>query len=289
MITAQTTVPNSSGTARPRLSVPAGACDCHIHVIDGRFTLVNPGTGAKQGMSIPDYRLLMKRNGTTRAVIVQPKVYGTDNRCTLDAVAQLGADGRGIAVIAPDVAESDLAAMDAAGIRGVRFSLWNAADAVVGFEMMEPVARRIAPYGWHVQIHMGGDQIAEHADLFRRLPCPLVFDHMGRLPPRQGPDHPAFGVIADLVSADKAWVKLAGAYLNTRIGPPAYEDATRIARAFVAEAPDRLVWGSDWPHVTEGHKPDDALLLDLLGDWAEDEAVRKRILADNPKKLYGFA
>jgi len=283
------TVPNSSGTAHPRHKAPAGAADCHIHVLDPRFPTAKSGQTLAPGMTAADYRLLQKRNGTSRVVIVQPKPFGTDNRCIIDAVSQFGGNARGIAVIKPDVAEADLKAMNDKGIRGVRFSVWNAADAVVGIDMIEPVARRIAPYGWHVQLHMSGDQAVENAAMLKRLPCPMVFDHMGRLPPEVGPAHPAFKLIVSLVEQDKAWVKLAGAYLNTRIGPPEYADATRIARAFVAAVPDRLVWGSDWPHTTEKkHKPDDALLFDLLAVWAGDEKTRKRILVDNPKKLYGF-
>jgi predicted TIM-barrel fold metal-dependent hydrolase len=123
--------------------------------------------------------------------------------------------------------------------------------------------------------------------LLRRVPCPIVFDHMGRLPPELGVGHPAFAVITDLVDRDRAWVKLSGAYLNTRSGHP-YEDATAIAQAYVKAAPDRLVWGSDWPHVTESHTPDDAALFDLLTKWAPDDATRTRILVDNPARLYGF-
>jgi predicted TIM-barrel fold metal-dependent hydrolase len=154
--------------------------------------------------------------------------------------------------------------------------------------MIEPLARRIAALGWHVQIHMSGEQIVQSAALLSRLPCPIVFDHMGRLPPKDGPAHAGFRVIAELIAKGRAWIKLAGAYLNTEEGPPAYADATRIARAFVEAAPDRLVWGSDWPHVTEARKPDDALLLDLLSVWAGDERTRDRILVDNPARLYGF-
>ena len=138
---------------------------------------------------------------------------------------------------------------------------------------------------------MRGDQIADAADLWPRLPSPIVFDHLGRLPHPAGIEHPAFGIIRRLIDKGSTWLKLSGAYLDTKVGAPSYADATKVAHAYVKAAPERLVWGSDWPHPTESsaHKPDDAVLLDLLGAWAEDEAVRRRILVDNPQTLYGFA
>ncbi|MDR3669906.1 MAG: amidohydrolase family protein [Holophaga sp.] len=279
-------VPHSSGSNPPAAKAPANACDAHFHILDPRFPHRAPG--CPPGMTLDDYLLHQRRIGTTRAVVVQSKRDRTDHECLLDALGRFGANGRGIGVVLPDVSDAELKRLDAGGVRGLRFSVWNPVDTVTTVDMIEPLARRIAGLGWHAQIHMSGDQIAESAALLRRLPCPIVFDHMGRLPPDQGPDHPAFRVIAGLLDQGRAWVKLAGAYLNIRQGPPAYADATRIARAFVRAAPERLVWGSDWPHLTEPHKPDDALLFDLLTQWAGDESTRQRILVQNPAQLYGF-
>ncbi len=242
---------------------------------------------APVGMTMSDYRQLQRRLGTSRAIFVQAKYHRTDHACLLDAIARFDGNARGIGVVDPTAGDDELRRLDAGGVRGLRFSLWNPQDAVITVDMIEPLAARIADLGWHVQIHMSGEQIVQAAALLNRLPCPVVFDHMGRLPPSQGPDHPAFAVIADLVDRGRAWVKVAGAYLNTEHGPP-YADATRIARAYVAHAPERLVWGSDWPHVTEQHKPDDAALFDLLAVWAGTERNRRLILVDNPAKLYGF-
>jgi D-galactarolactone isomerase len=273
----QATVPNSSGTAPPRLAAPPGACDAHIHVLD-------------PGATIADYRLLQARIGTTRAIVVQPKVYGTDNACTLDAIARLGiASARGIAVVHPNVSDAELARLDAGGISGLRFSVWNPADTITSIAMIEPLSTRIAALGWHVQLHMSADQIVDNAALLDRIPAPIVFDHVGRLPPQTGIAHPAFAIIRRLLDSGRAWMKLSGAYLNTRSGPPAYADASAIARAFAQAAPQRMVWGSDWPHVTEREKPDDAVLFDLLADWVPDAVDRRRVLVDNPATLYGFA
>jgi len=282
-------VPNSAGTARPELKAPEHACDSHIHIIDARFPPAKPSAQTMQGGTAEDYRLLQCRIGTVRAIVVQPKHYGTDNRCTLDAVVRLGpTNTRGIAVVNAGVSDEDLRRLDAGGIRGIRFSVWNPADAVTTIDMIEPLSKRVHDLGWHVQLFMSGDQIAENAAMLDRIVSPIVIDHMGRMSPDLGPKHPAFEVICRLVDKGRTWVKLSGAYLNTVFGPPAYADASVIARAFSAAAPERVVWGSDWPHTTEKTKPDDALLFDLLAEWIPDENARRRALVDNPAELYGF-
>jgi D-galactarolactone isomerase len=282
-------VPNSAGTARPRLQAPPGACDCHMHIYDAeRFPPSRPGSRMQANAGVADYRRLQQRIGTTRTVVVQPAAYGTDNAVTLDAIARLG-NARGVAVVFPDVGDSELRALDAGGVRGIRFTVFDPATAVTRIDMIEPLARRMADIGWHVQIHMRGDQIVANADLLLRLPAAIVIDHMGRVPLPEGTSHAAFKVVRELVDKGNAWVKLSGAYQDTKIGPPTYADATALARAYVAAAPERMVWGSDWPHPTEKDKPDDALLLDLLSEWAPDAATRRRILVDNPQVLYGFS
>lgn len=279
-------VPHSAGTSPPHTRAPIGACDSHLHIADARFRLDLPARFT--GATFDDYRLLQRRIGTTRAVIVQTKLHGMDHSCLIDALQRLGGNGRGIGVLPPDTPVEEFKRLDAAGIRGLRFSVWNPADALTTMEMVEPTARRIADLGWHIQLHAMGDQIADAAAMLKRLPCPLVIDHMGRLPPRQGTEHPAYATIAGLLDSGKAWLKLSGAYLNSDEGPPCYEDASRVARAFCAANPERLVWGSDWPHATEAVKPDDARLFDLLTSWAPDDKVRQQILVTNPEALYGF-
>ena len=285
--------PNSSGTARPRLEVPALACDAHIHIYDPAFPQVaGPSlTATPQNATVDDYRRIQQRLGTQRCVVVQPRVYGTDNRATLDAVARLGpAQARGIAVVTPDVSDAELQALHDGGIRGVRMTLHAAVGAPTRIEMLGALAERIAPFGWHLQLHLQADQILAHADALAVLPCPLVFDHLARLPQPLGAGHPAFGVVRALLQAERAWLKLSGAYLNTAVGAPGYADTVAVARVWVDAAPTRLVWGSDWPHTTEEtHKPDDATLLDLLADWVPDPATRQAVLVSNPARLYGFA
>jgi predicted TIM-barrel fold metal-dependent hydrolase len=279
-------VPNSSGTNAPKLKAPANAADCHIHIYDPRFQShgAHPSNGAVQ-----DYRLLQKRIGVSRVVIVQPRNYVTDNSVTVDAIKQLGiANARGVAVLHPTVTDAELKALNDGGIRGIRFTVGNPKTAVVSIDMIEPLAKRIAEYGWHVQLNMEAQQIIDNADLLKRLPVQIVFDHMGKPHMPVGVNHESHRIIRSLLDARRAWVKISGAYIVSDIGPPGYADATPVAQAFVKAAPERAVWGSDWPHPGPKEHPDDAFLFDLLAEWAPDEATRNRILVDNPKKLYGF-
>jgi D-galactarolactone isomerase len=273
---------------QPTLKTPANACDAHIHIIDPRFAPADPATPAAQGQSLADYRTVQTQLGLRRAVIVQAKYYATDNRCTLDAIAQMQGQARGIAVVDTRVTDKELVRLHEGGICGLRFSLWNAGNQVVSVDMIRPLAERIAELGWHAQIHMAAEQILEQQSLLATLPVPVVFDHMGRLPAGANASHPAFRFIARLIDADKAWVKLSGPYLNTIEGGPRFSDVRTLARDFATLAPQRMVWGSDWPHVTEQHKPDDGELLGLLLEWTGSDAARQAILVDNPAQLYGF-
>ena len=285
--------PNSTGTEPARTKAPANAADCHMHIYDPRFAESNPRPGLNpKNATVQDYRLLQKRTGTSRVVVVQPRNYATDNRVTLDALAQLGANARGVAVVHPTITDAELRSFNAAGIRGIRFSLGDPRSAVVTIDMVEPLAKRVADLGWHIQFNVDGDLIVEQAALLQRLPTQLVFDHLGHPTLPAGIEHASHGIVRRLIDKGRTWVKLSGAYSNSKIGPPSYPDATRIAQAFVKAAPERLVWGSDWPHPGEQSKPplpNDALLFDLLATWAPKKATRNRILVQNPEKLYGFA
>lgn len=283
---AQQQVPWSSGTEMPTLKAPADACDCHMHIYDSRFPVAPNATLRPGDAHVEDYRLLQQRTGTARNVVVTPSTYGTDNSCTLDAIARIGATARGVAVVDTGVSDDELKRLHGLGIRGIRFNLVQAGATTV--EMLEPLSRRVNELGWHVQIHMLGDKIVEIEPLLQRLPSPVIFDHLGRIPQPAGIDHPAFAVISRLIDKGRAWVKLSGAYIDTKLGPPAYADTTKVAQAYVKAAPERLVWGSDWPHPTEKEKPDDAVLFDLLGVWAPSGATRRQILVDNPAAFYGF-
>lgn len=283
------TIPHTTGDAPPRHAVPPDACDCHMHFYDDAFVPPRPASRLVTNAGVPQYRELQKRLGTARVVVVQPAPYVNDNTVTLAAISAIG-NARGVAVVHPDVTDGELQRLHDGGIRGIRFSIFDPRTAAVSFDMIAPLAARMNARGWHVQLHLRGDQIVEHEALIDSLPCPIVFDHLGRVPQPGALQHPAFAIVRRLLQARRAWVKLSGAYADTKDGAPGYADAVALMRAYVAAAPERCVYGSDWPHPTESadSKPDDARLIDLIAEAAPDEAARKRILVDNPAVLYGF-
>ena len=259
-------VPWSSGTESPKLKAPANACDCHMHIYDAKYPTDPKATLKPADALVADYKLLQKRIGTSRNVVVTPSTYGTDNRVTLDAIAQIGPTARGVAVVDATVTDTELRRLNDLGIRGIRFNLVQAGATTA--EMIEPLSRRVNDLGWHIQIHMKGEQIAGIEDLLLRVPSPIVFDHLGRLAQPDALDNPGFKTISKLIDKGRTWVKLSGAYQDTKVGPPTYSDTVAVARAYIKAAPERMVWASDWPHPTEKDKPDDAVLFDLLAQWA---------------------
>ncbi len=284
-----TTIAHSSATRQPQLRTPPGACDAHLHIYDAALDVRTPEV--LRNATVAQYERLQALLGTQRSVVVQPRPYGTDHRVTLDAIARLGiANTRGIGVVHPGVSDAELQTLHQGGIRGVRFSLYTPHQAVVDFDMVEPLGHRLHELGWHLQLHWTAEQIVTHADLLLRLPTTLVFDHLARLPVPAGATHPAFALVRELIATERAWVKLSGAYLcSQQATGSGHPDVTDMARAWASLAPDRLVWGSDWPHTTEpDHKPDDTELLDLLLTWTGSEALYRQVLVDNPAQLYGF-
>jgi D-galactarolactone isomerase len=283
-------VPNSSGSAPAKLKAPVGACDCHHHIYDAaRFPPPHPDARILANARVEEYRLLQRRIGTSRNVVVTPAAYVVDNRVTLDAIAQLGANARGVAVVHPTVTDAELKILADGGIRGIRFALGDPKTASTTIDMIEPLSKRVDALGWHVQINTEAEKIVAAADLWNRLPSAIVFDHMGHVPQPTGLSHPVYDVVRRLVDKGRTWVKLSVTYDNTKDGPPGYADITKVAQAYIKAAPERMVWGSNWPHPNETTKPDDALVFDLMAQWAPDEATRNRILVQNPETLYGFA
>ncbi|KPH10770.1 2-pyrone-4,6-dicarboxylate hydrolase [Rhizobium acidisoli] len=278
----------SAGTAKPAFKAPSLTCDAHFHIYDSKYPAAANASLIPPDASLADYAKLRSRLGFERSIIVQPSTYGTDNSCLLAALAALGDAARGIAVVDTSVTDGELKRLDAAGIRGIRFNLGRAGATTI--DMIEPLSKRVADFGWHIQVHMKGDDIAEHAGLFQNLPVVTVFDHLGRIPQPAGKAHPAFKVVADLLENGKAYTKLSSIYQDTVVGPPTYEDMGALAKAYLALAPERVLWASDWPHPSPGKsgKPDDALLMDLCADWAADDATRRKIFVENAAGLYGF-
>src|SRR5689334_8821628 len=277
--------PYSSGSEAPKLAAPANACDCHMHIYDGRFPVAANATLRPPDALVTDYKLLQKRIGTTRNVIVTPSTYGTDNRVTLEAMQQIGPNARGVAVVDTSVKDDELKRMHDLGIRGIRFNLVQAGATTA--DMIEPLSKRVNDLGWHIQIHMKGEQIAGIEDLLLRVPSPIVFDHLGRLAQPNALDSPGFKTISKLIDKGKTWVRLSGAYQDSKVGPPSYSDTIPVARAYIKAAPQRVVWASDWPHPTEKEKPDDAVLFDLLAEWAPDPSRARLSWCRTPPRSMG--
>lgn len=272
----------------PRLIAPTGACDCHMHVYGpaARFPYAPSIKAPPADVPLETYLGLRQHLGLSRTVFVQPSAYGTDNACVLDAIAQTAPNGRGIAVIDPAAPDSEIARLNAAGMRGVRFH--DMAAGCLTLDVLEPVVARIAPHGWHVQIQLDGDGLVDLEARLVALPGNFVIDHMGRIPVDGGIERPAFRSLLRLLDTGRCWVKLSAPYHVSRSGPPAYADCTERARVLIRAAPERMLWGSNWPHPTARVKPDDVDLLDVLLDWAEDEKTLHQILVDNPTTLFGF-
>ncbi|GLS44287.1 2-pyrone-4,6-dicarboxylate hydrolase [Methylobacterium brachythecii] len=284
---AQHDVRYSTGHAAAAFRPPANATDCHFHIYDGRFPPASGGLVAPDATP-DDYCALQKRLGTTRGVIVQPSLYGVDNRPTLEGLAVLGPNFRAVAVVNPSISDAELQRMHGLGVRGIRFNLAQAGATTL--DMLEPLSKRVDALGWHCQVNMPGEKIVAAADTFLKIRGKLVFDHLAHCPQPAGIESETFKLIRRLLDQGNTWVKLTGLYNDTKIGPPSYSDSVTVARAFAQAAPNRVVWGSDWPHPTESqdNKPDDALMLDLLPAYLPDEGARQRLLVDNPAELYDF-
>jgi len=272
------------------MTMAAVACDCHMHIFNARYPTAPGVTRLVPDFSVADYRKVQAAMGTRRVVVVQPSTYGTDNRGTIEAVAQIGTDARAVAVLDDTVSDAEIRRLDGLGVRGIRFNLVTAGPQPTMPHMIEPLAVRVAPFGWHVQVYLTAQQVVGLADVLRRLPVPVVFDHFGRIPLPLGIGHPAYAIVADLLAGGRAWVKLSGPYHFSFDGPPDYADTFALARSFLSINPDQLVWGSDWPHPSlPNDKPNPASWMRLFEKWVEDASVRRRILADNPARLYGYA
>ncbi|MEM7024860.1 MAG: amidohydrolase family protein [Pseudomonadota bacterium] len=273
----------------PMERAPAGGVDCHLHVFGplSSYPLDDERSYTPGEASLEDYAVLQRRLGLERMVIVQPSVYGTDNQCTYDALVQMGDSARAIAVLPPDVDEEELAHLHRAGFRGVRFNLITGGGHPL--EAVDELVPKIAPLGWHVQFFMGDQVLLDRHAWLAALPVPLVFDHFGPLQPAPaGPEQPAMHALLNLLERGNSWVKISGAYrIDHGVAP--WPGAKPLALRLLEEFPERLVWGTDWPHpMPPGAMPNDGDLLDALWDWCQDDALYERVLVENPARLYGF-
>jgi D-galactarolactone isomerase len=271
---------------QPKLAVPEGACDTHIHLYDGK-TPPAPGTAMPGTFTAADYRAVQKQLGLERVIVVQPNAYVDDNTATLNAMREFGPAARGVAVVKPGVADAELDRLTQAGIRGIRFM--TLPGGALGFDVMDGLMARVHPFGWLANIQLDGRDLPKHEAQIRRVPGKFIIDHTGKFLEPVATDHESFRALLRLLDTGRCWVKLSAPYETSKSGAPKYEDVSRIARALVKHAPERMLWASNWPHPSERKAPpDDADMLDLLLDWAPDDATRRRILADNPAQLFGW-
>jgi predicted TIM-barrel fold metal-dependent hydrolase len=305
LMRSQTALSKAAQPATPvNFDIPANACDCHthIHADPAKFPFFSGRVYTPELASPEEMAALHKFLQMQRVVIVTPSVYGTDNSATLFGMKARGNDARGVAVIDDKTSEADLDAMGKAGIRGVRLNLATGGvnDPSVARPRLTAATDRMKSRNWHVQIYTNLAMISALKDSLAASPVPVVFDHFGGTVAEKGPDQPGFADLVELVRTGKAYVKISGAYRSSTKGPD-YADCTPFAQRLITANPDRIIWGTDWPHpdsttppgrqitdVTPLFQIDDGRLLNQLPVWAPDAAVRKKILVDNPARLYGF-
>ena len=278
----------------PRIPFPRGACDTHAHVFGpaARFPYATERIYTPPDSTWADYRALLQILGVERAVLVQPSVYGTDNAAVLAALAATGPGLRAVAVVDDDISAAELERLHGAGVRGLRFNVVDRREArnVVPADALRAFAQRIAPLGWHIELLIKLDQAEAFATTLADFPVPIVIGHMGY--PRHGVrafmESRAFEDVLRLLDGGRCWIKLTGPYRISAHALP-YDDVDALAQKLTRAAPQRMLWGTDWPHVMlKGRMPNDGDLCDLIERWVPDAARRTRILVDNPAELYGF-
>ena len=278
----------------PKFEFPPFACDCHAHVCGPQsvYNYIPERIYSPPDALLPEYTRVLDTLGCSRAVLVQPSFHGTDNSAMLAAMKTAGPAFRGVAVVADTATALDLEAMHARGVRGARLNIVDVREGKgqLPIERIAKLADRIKPFGWHIEFLMHVDEFPDLDVTLGKLPVDVVFGHLGYVKTEKGIAAPGFQALLRLLHGGRAWVKLTGAYrISSQTLPHA--DTNEFAHALVATAPDRIVWGTDWPHVMTKWTipmPNDGAVADLLLDWIPDAPLRRRVLAENPATLYGF-
>jgi 2-pyrone-4,6-dicarboxylate lactonase len=269
---------------------PGGAVDAHCHVFGpaARFPFAPERSYTPPDAGIADFQRLQERLGLSHAVFVQASCHGTDNSAMLDALRRGAGRYAGVAMIDEEIDDDQLRELHDAGVRGTRFNFVSHLGGAPAPERLARVVERVAELGWHVVLHFDATELGDHAELLDRLPVPYVIDHMARIPAGAGLAQAPFRTLLELLRDDRCWVKLSGAERLTASGPP-YHDVVPFARALIDAAPERVLWGTDWPHPNVANMPDDGDLIDLVAAFAPDEATRRQLLVSNPRRLYPLA
>ncbi len=277
--------------SKPKLKLPSGACDAHVHVFGPRARFPFAAGRSFTPSDAPKEKLFARHEflGIERCVIVHTAAHGHDLSATADAIAAKDGSYLGVGLMPVTISDAELRRLDAQGFRGARFHYMSHLLPTATIDEVIAFGERLADIGWHLQIHMAPELIGELAPALKRSPVPVVIDHMGRVDASKGLDQEPFNNLLKLLEDRNVWVKVSGSDRITRQGPP-YADAVPFARKLVEEAGDRCVWGLDWPHPNHtGPVPDDGVLVDLLAEIAPSEAQREALLVDNPQRLYRFA
>jgi D-galactarolactone isomerase len=267
----------------PRL---AGACDTHVHVYDQQYPTSATTVLTPPDASVADYRAVQAALGLERVVFVQPTTYGLDNRCQLDAVAEVGSRSRAVVVVDDTADDVTIARLSQQGAVGARFHMLP--GGAVPWRMLAPVARTIADHGWHVQLQLDGRELPERVDALLDLPTPLVIDHVGRFMPPVEPDDAPFRALLTLIDTGRCWVKLSAPYESTHDGAPHYPTVATLATRLIEHAPERMLWATNWPHPGQADPLTPAQLADIRESWLPTDALRRQVLVDNPAEVYGF-
>ena len=272
---------------KPKYALPPDACDAHCHIFGpaARFPYAPERRYTPPDSPKENLRALHRHLGLSRAVLVQASCHGADNRAMLDAIAWSQGAWRGVAMVGDDASEAELEALHEGGVRGVRFNFVRHLGGAPDPRVFERALAMIEPLGWHVVLHFDAEDIEAHAELFRRMRVPFVIDHMGRVDAANGLDQRPFAMLLELMRNPRAWVKVSGPERVSSAGKP-FHDARPFAEGLVRAAPDRVLWGTDFPHPNVKTMPNDGELVDLFAETVPDERLRKQILVDNPARLY---
>lgn len=285
-----TTAPPDPHPIRPAFVPPPSACDAHCHIFGPGAVFPYDPSAAYNPPDAP-FEALRKLHdflGIERAVIVHASCHGADMRATLDGIARSGGRYRGTAIVDETVTEADYERMHAGGVRGVRFNFVKHLGGRPDPAFFRRTVERARALGWHLILHLDAQDVVELTETFKSLDLPMVIDHMGRVKAAGGLDQPAFRALLEFVRNENVWVKVCGAERVSSLGPP-FHDAMPFARALVEAAPDRVLWGTDWPHPNVGkHMPNDGALVDLVPLIAPDAAQQRKLLVENPARLYGW-
>lgn len=273
---------------KPRFRLPPGSCDAHCHVFGpgDRFPYAPNRRYTPEDAPKEMLAALHAHLGVERTVIVQASCHGSDNRAMLDAIASDPVRIRGVAIVDDSFGDAEFQALHDGGVRGARFNFVRHLGGKPDMDLFHRTADRIREMGWHIVLHLDAPDIIPLSEMIRSLPLPFVIDHMGRVPARDGVDQPPLKALLDLARRDNTWIKVCGA---ERISFPPYAEAVPIAQAIIAAAPDRVLWGTDFPHPNPTHEADEADLVDLVPQFAADPVQQRKLLVDNPARLYGFA